>query len=81
MLKFIRNQLTADEICQLRSAWKLSEAATDKWNFSETEHQTDELAKTARDAEDRLHALWRSHGWADQPTWEIGSLLNNEGII
>lgn len=78
---FIRNQLTHEELDQLRAAWWASESAGRRYDFAPAKHQTEALASAAGEAERKLHALWRSHGWADQPTREIGWLLKNEGII
>lgn len=78
---FIRNQLTQEELEQLRAAWWRSEAAGRRYDFAPAKHQTEALASAAREAERQLHALWRSHGWADQPTREIGFLMKNEGIV
>jgi len=80
-MKFIRNQLTIDEIDQLRAAWHASKMAADRYHFSPKSLQTEALAQAANAAEDKLHALWRSHGWEDLPTFGIGVLLSDEGIV
>lgn len=78
---FIRNQLTLDEVEALRAAWRASGEAARRYDFAPKSLQTEALAAAARDAEKRLHVLWRGHGWADRPTFEIGCALNNENII
>ena len=81
MKKFIRNQLTLQEINQLRTAWKAMDSAHRRYDFTREKYKIQELAAAAQQTERQLHDLWRSHGWADQPTFEIGVLLSCEGII